>query len=383
MDTKYTCELCNKIFIKKSIFNAHKNRKTPCNKEINKETNSKKDLGQFYTTNYSYILQNLKIPEKEKNIIEPFAGQGDLLNFIEKKDGVNIEYYDIDPKKQFIIKRDTLLNPPEYKNKFVITNPPYLARNKSDNKELFDKYNQNDLYKCLMVQLTIDIASGGILIIPLNYWCSIRKSDLELREKFLSIYNILILNVFEEKVFDDTSYTICSFQFEKKVDNGKNLIDCYIYPSKKHTKFDFNKENNYTIGGEIYNLKQEKNIKIERLTSNNENSKYITNIIVKCIDDSIDSKIELRIVDDKDIYIDNTPKLSARSYATLIIEPKLKIEQQYLLVNDFNAFLNNQRERYHSLFLTNYRESTSIARKRISFKLVFEIVNYLINTNNY
>ena len=29
---------------KKSIFNAHKNRKTPCNKEINKETNSKKDL---------------------------------------------------------------------------------------------------------------------------------------------------------------------------------------------------------------------------------------------------------------------------------------------------------------------------------------------------
>ena len=91
----------------------------------------------------------------------------------------------------------------------------------------------------------------------------------------------------------------------------------------------------------------------------------------------------MRIVDDKDIYIDNTPKLSARSYATLIIEPKLKIEQQYLLVNDFNAFLNNQRERYHSLFLTNYRESTSIARKRISFKLVFEIVNYLINTNNY
>ena len=152
MDTKYTCELCNKIFIKKSIFNAHKNRKTPCNKEINKETNSKKDLGQFYTTNYSYILQNLKIPEKEKNIIEPFAGQGDLLNFIEKKDGVNIEYYDIDPKKQFIIKRDTLLNPPEYKNKFVITNPPYLARNKSDNKELFDKYNQNDLYKNCVIQ---------------------------------------------------------------------------------------------------------------------------------------------------------------------------------------------------------------------------------------
>lgn len=49
-----------------------------------KSNASKKSLGQFYTTNYEYILQNIFIPDNVVNIIEPFAGNGDLLNFIEK-----------------------------------------------------------------------------------------------------------------------------------------------------------------------------------------------------------------------------------------------------------------------------------------------------------
>ena len=58
--------------------------------------------------------------------------------------------YDIEPKKDGIVKKDTLLNPPDYQGKFVITNPPYLARNKCADKTLFDKYQTNDLYKCFI-----------------------------------------------------------------------------------------------------------------------------------------------------------------------------------------------------------------------------------------
>ena len=72
----------------------------------------KQKLGQFYTTRYEYILQNMNIPSNISNIIEPFAGNGDLLNFIENED-INIECFDIDPKKPFINRRDTLVNPPE------------------------------------------------------------------------------------------------------------------------------------------------------------------------------------------------------------------------------------------------------------------------------
>ena len=48
--------------------------------------NNKSKLGQFYTTNYNYILQNFVIPIDVSSIIEPFAGNGDLLNFIQKFD---------------------------------------------------------------------------------------------------------------------------------------------------------------------------------------------------------------------------------------------------------------------------------------------------------
>ena len=80
---------------------------------------SKKKLGQFYTTNYNYILKNITIPDDIKDIIEPFAGNGDLLNFIDKSK-YNIQCYDIDPKQDYIIKRDTLLDPPDFNNKYVI-----------------------------------------------------------------------------------------------------------------------------------------------------------------------------------------------------------------------------------------------------------------------
>jgi hypothetical protein len=47
-------------------------------------------------------------------------------------------------------------------------------------------------------------------------------------------------------------------------------------------------------------------------------------------------------------------------------------------VIDFNNLLTEYRNKYNSLFLTNYRESHDIARKRISFDLVYQIVSYLL-----
>ena len=101
---------------------------------------------------------------------------------------------------------------------------------------------------------------------------------------------------------------------------------------------------------------------------------------MKCIDDNIHSKIGLSIVDEptKERYIDRTPNLTARSYAVLVIEPKITLEEQRVLVNQFNTFMTEGRDKYNSLFLTNYRESNTIARKRISFGLVYDICGYLL-----
>jgi hypothetical protein len=341
-----------------------------------KDKTKKQKLGQFYTTNYTYILDGINIPNDVKNIVEPFAGNKDLVKFIKNPEKFIIECYDIDPKTTDTFQRDTLLNPIDLNNKFVITNPPYLARNKSSNKEIFDKYDVNDLYKCFIMQIiNSDNNIGGILIIPLNFWCSIRKADVELRKKFLSKYNIKRLNIFEENVFNDTSYTVCSFQYEKKINNI--LIDTYIYPSKNNISLDLNNDNMYTIGGEIYKLKQTNKYTITRLTSENK-SKNSTNILVKCIDDNKNNMINLSYVSDDDKYIDETEKLSARTYATLLITPEIDHATQLTLIDNFNTFLNKHREKYNSLFLANYRESKDIARKRISFDLVYSITNHLL-----
>jgi len=284
-----------------------------------------------------------------------------------------VEYYDIKPKKDYIIKKDTLNNPPNYNNKFLITNPPHLARNKS----IFNKYDVNDLYKCIIKEILTNECLGGILIIPLNFWSSIRKNDIKLRELFLKKYNVVLLNIFEEKVFEDTTYTICSFQFEIKTDDKENKINIIIYPSKNKIETILNNDNNYLIGGDIYKLKLNNKYKISRLTKKNIEDKN-TNILVKCIDDNKDNKISLSLVDDDKIYIDETPNLSSRTYATLVIKPILDKKKQKKLVKKFNEYLNNHREKYNSLFLTNYRESKDIARKRISFDLVYSIVQHIL-----
>jgi hypothetical protein len=142
--------------------------------------------------------------------------------------------------------------------------------------------------------------------------------------------------------------------------------------------------NNYRIGGEIYKLKQSNSYKIDRATSLIKDSTKISNILIKCLDDNIHKKISATIVRDEEkiAYIDTTPNLSARSYAILVIEPFLTIDKQEELAQKFNQFLNEKREQYNSLFLTNYRESNTIARKRISFGLVYEICNYLLSASD-
>jgi len=343
----------------------------------------KQQYGQFMTTRYEYILQNMVIPDNITNIIEPFAGNGDLLKFL-KKD-FTIECYDIAPNNRpNIIQRDTLNDIPDYNNKWVLTNPPYLARNKCKDKALFDKFGVNDLYKCFLKILITNKALGGIIIVPLNFFSSIRVMDIYLREEFMKVYHIKTLNIFEETVFDDTTFTVCSFRFDK-VSFNKDLTklkclletDIYIYPSKKNFKYTFSDSNKYTIG--YLNIPNQKIYKITRLINEEPN----TNILVKCIDDNANNKISLKIVPTSEIYFDRTPNKSERTYCSLLISPPISIEKQQELVNKFNIYFNNYRNKYNSLFLSNYRESKkNFARKRVSFDLIYNLVGYFLTTSD-
>ncbi len=355
------------------------------------EPTTKAKFGQFYTKNYEYILQGFKIPKKSKSckIIEPFCGAGDLVKYIKSELGnVSVECYDID--SEVGISRDTLMDPPNYIGKFIVTNPPYLAKNKAKDKTIFNKYGVDDLYKAFLKTIILDVTEGGIIIIPLNFWCSIRKADIALRREFLRKYIVQRINIFYEQVFEDTTYTVCSLQFKKinipLVEARKLEVEIIIFPNKEIIKTIFNSKNNYMIGGHIYKLSfiyegsetRGRSIFVNRLTSKTQNDDGITSILAKCIDDADDSKIGLSLQTGNK-YCDNTPNLSARTYCTLIINPPISDESQKILVKKFNKYLNSERMQYHSLFLTNYREGD---RKRISFDLVYSIIKYIIYVEN-
>jgi len=348
--------------------------------ELNKNKQNKKNKGQFYTTNNNYILDGLTIPEHITTIVEPFAGKGDLINWALTYGKKEIIAYDIEPKGEGIIKRDTLINPPNYKNSWVITNPPYLARNKCNDKNIFDLYETNDLYKCFMESLTKnEKCSGGIIIIPAGFFFSPRNLDAKCRNNFMSNYKILTIKYFEETVFDDTTTTVVVILFEKSdIVLTEQNIKWILMPSGEEKIFNMNVKNDWIIGGDIYNLPIPKKIKIFRHVEGNQLKKneQQTFMTLNALDSGKQTgRISLEY---KKNYI-YPAKECSRTFATLRISGlELSEEEQKEICIKFNAFIEKKREEYWSLFLPQFRETKEYARKRIPFELAYKIVGNII-----
>ncbi len=327
---------------------------------------NKVKLGQFYTKKASYITQGLlNVFPENAEIIDPFSGKWDLLKLFSKK----VYGYDIDPKNDKTVYRDSLNNPVNYNNKWIITNPPYLAKNKTKDKSIYQKYNTDDLYKASL--LSIIGCRGGIIIVPLNFFSS---DNGDIRKKFLSKYEVKKVNVFEETVFEDTTYTVCAFSFIQK-ENEKQKIDFIFFPSKERLSLDLLYSEAYTIGYEIYNS-EKSDIKIGRLLlgQKSPNSKIFLNAIDT---GTFEGMIRLSI---KDHFYG---KSTDRAFATIVFNKDFTIEEQEYIVKEFNIKINEYRKKYRSLFLTNYRNSTStLARKRIGFKLAYTIISNIILDKN-
>ena len=329
----------------------------------------KVQFGQFYTTNSQYIIGNL-IDDLQKDlvVVEPFCGQGDLLIFENE-----YEIYDIDPKLKNCEKRDTLKNPPNYEGKLVVTNPPFLAKNKNKDKTLYELYNVGDLYKAAIKSILT--CSGGILIVPLNFFCD---EDNSFREKFFTRFDLIRLNIFEETVFDDTTYTICSFSFKlKETETDVDIIECNFFPTKEIRKFELKKSSGYRIGSEFLDIiDSQKNIGIKRLTFGKVPN---SNLYLRAIDTGSESGRIALTINDTPFY----GKESDRTFATLIMDKVYTRQQEEKICEEFNSILEKYRQMYNSMFLTNYRNSSTYARKRISVDVAYKLISYIIKKENF
>jgi len=370
----------------------------------------KRKLGQFFTTNCDYILQGFENYIDGKEVSDPFAGNQDLLNWVKNNKCKKMIGYDydknyIDGKNVFF--NDSINSPKDYK--FICTNPPYLHKNKATKKikeKFFSGKNSNfeDLYQASIYSILN--CDEGIIIVPLNFLCA--ENSKKIRELFFTQFKIIKLNIFSERVFDDTTYNVISFYFKKKRKiSDINIVDTTIYPENKKIKLTLEKKFGWQFGGEfIYKIKNVKNnLGVFRLTEDYLRSgEYEIEIALQNIKEKKILKISndiktllaknilfLRAIDNKNgkkIQLEDIRKYkiaglvgknTSRNMAHLIFKKEVSVNEQIDLMNRFNDELAINREKYLSFFLTNFRDNN---RKRISFSLTYKFLNFIYYEKN-
>lgn len=425
--------------------------------------NNKQQLGQFNTTNKDYILKGFAEFAKGKKWTDPFAGNGDLLEWVLSHGAELAEGYDIDPTKKSWVCRDTLSNPLDYSDRWAIANPPYLARNKNKDKGLYDKYNLDDLYKIAIKTICDGNVKGGIFIVPLNFLCSEQAQDI--RDIFYPNYQIFKCKVFEESVFEDTDYTVCAFCYRKRETVAKaDDITVEFLPSGKKIDFHISKTYHWILGEEFYKwLKNTTTKGVNRWTVENvrvedgrddihrDRNKVCVNdfpkgnkekkqqrfifkiknqdsktVITKFADGENRNEAEAKLkeqcpdckvisgcsssfeyykseAEDNIILIEaidtgtkdgmiglrdireavpknHKPVLAglptSRNKAHVKFDDPPSIEDQLKIISYVNNKLNSYREKFNSVFLTAFRNSTvECSRKRIGFDIVYRMIN--------
>ena len=341
--------------------------------------NNKKKYSQFYTKNTNELFNNiidLFLDDYNKNIsiVEPCCGEGDIIKFLKTKNINNFELYDIKPNYENTQKLDTILNPINLNNKYIITNPPYTAKNKltKEQKDLYKKYlnDIDDLYQIYIKQIINSNVISGILILPINFLFS---NNNKIRKEFILKYQIVLCNLFEKKIFNETTSAICIFYFKIRNEQNNNL-NIFTFKSnlirKNETKeiiIELSKKNNYCYGYEVYKKKYKDFVILSRYDKEINNEQFLTHIKIYTIDPNM-----------KAIY-DNEPKinlLTDRSFINIVSSLELNEDEEKYIIKKFNEILLFYRNKYNSLFMSSYRE---FSRKRLSFNLIYIWLENIIN----
>jgi hypothetical protein len=362
----------------------------------------KKDLGQFFTTNSDYILNGFEDFVRGKEILDPFAGSGDLLKWAAKNGAKSIYGLDIDPKltNNIIKLNDSLETIP--RAEFNITNPPYLASNKMTlgQKKARPMTEYEDLYLLSIKKILESNPNEGIIIVPVNFF-SAENSDA-IRVEFLNHFTIDKVNYFKEQVFEDTTYNVVAIHYIRKlIPSIKQKIEFTIFPEEKTKTFNLESKFNYRIAGKsLSNILNTEKIGIFRLTeahmAENMGDKKITTIfndkntprdylvtkefkniinrniiLLNCIDTNLDEDGWIKAEDIRELgYSCLVGKNTSRNIAYVIL-PEVSLKDQERIIPLFNNKLNTLRKRYKSLFLTNFRDNN---RKRISFDFCYKLI---------
>lgn len=305
---------------------------------------AKQSAGQYFTSNAAYILSGLEHTVKNKQIIDPFAGNNDLTKWAIDNGAISYKSYDIAPLSSETIYNDSLLSPPDYTD-MVVTNPPYLSKNKSKtHKEIFDKWNESDLYKCHIKSLVESNNQESIQILPSNFLC---ESRAKTRELLFFHYAIVYAKYWCVPVFDDATTGVVVLHLKRKTHPNHNTQSFEMMYNDNLISIQLEHKYGYLYGKEFFEaLAIGSNFDI--IKTDIGMAAPNTNIIVGLLDKGKYSGLHYN--DSLPIYCKKT---SFTTYQiTLSINIDIELQQDMVVL--FNELLTKYRKQYYGMFLANY-----------------------------
>ncbi len=189
----------------------------------------KRDLGQFFTRDAVWLRPHIRdwisnLQHTYTTCVDPFAGEGHLLN-IASTFGFEVKGHDCDPticaSHGWGEPNDSIMKIISHENAFVLTNPPYLAKNsarrlrspmfryfKEGHVPLHNPRNLpilDDLAK-LAIDQNIRRFDDSIWVVPE----SLIQDLSDLPDWIENLHSITIL---EKNPFDDTEHPVCVMIF--------------------------------------------------------------------------------------------------------------------------------------------------------------------------
>lgn len=128
--------------------------------------------GAFLTKSSTWLLPHILqfiVRQNPSVILDPFAGNGDMLKAVASLVPSDQRGYDIDPTFGWP-RNDSLTSIPHHDNCLILTNPPYLAKHSAKRKRVHDSVCQHfdvadDLYKVALLRC-IEAAAHVVAIVP-------------------------------------------------------------------------------------------------------------------------------------------------------------------------------------------------------------------------
>lgn len=298
--------------------------------------------GQFYTT--SNPFQNSEafdewfamLPESE--ILEPFAGAGNLFDYLPNSKWAG---YDIEPKHPDVIEQDTLKHFPKG-YKICITNPPYLAKTTCTRKNLPVKPELEDLYlDC--IKLALDNCDYVAAIIPSTFMGT--------------------------KLFTDRLYSWDKIDYVLFSDTDNPVGVAYFVPNKVN-------ETKYYVNGKEINISNDDIPTTEDLPM--EFNVSHGNYVLCAIDLVSEDNIKIYKEDstfDRSKFLKSTSRNYSLFYCSSITDKD---------IDGINKFITDWRERTKDFFITSFKseQKSGKYRKRFSFsQFKWVVAQYLKEKN--